>query len=129
MSGKDKGKLVQQNCGNGEDMSWKIEERENNLVFVNKLGTVLDNHGSKNNNGNKVISQNVNNGPNQQWLVNPTDDGKIQVYDSIHNKCIDDTGKKFVGNPYVIWSCDLNNVNQQFKLRLVDESIMNQFGR
>lgn len=121
MSAKEDKELLQQTCGNGEDMAWKIEERENNLVFINKYGTVLDNHGSKNNNGNKVISQIAHNGPNQQWLVDPVADGKMIIYDSIHNKCIDNKGKKEVGSPFVIWNCDLKNVNQQYKLRLVTE--------
>ena len=88
---------------------------------MNKIGLVLDNDGSKGTNGNPVNAQDKHNGPNQQWLVDPIKDGNIIIYDSIHNKCLDDTGIKQAGQFYQIWNCNLKNLNQQFKLKFISK--------
>lgn len=117
-------RLSQQKCDMLDDLLWKIEEikKENNnedIRLVNKAGRVIGNESNKGNNGNPIVGEGVGkNHKNQIWKIELLSNGRIQIVDSVHKKCFDDTGKKGIDKLYHLWGCSKHNKNQWFKLEL-----------
>lgn len=113
------GRLVQQVCGTTSDLLWKKVKIGNNYLFVAQNKLVLDNSGSKTNNGNPVLGYKRHNGLNQQWQIINFKFGKILLRNAQSNKCLDDTGNPRIGGFYHIWSCFIYNQNQWFEYKKI----------
>ena len=65
--------LVQEKCGDSDDLVWDSQKQANGRVFINKTGRVIDimdNSSHKNENGNTIIiGETRNNSHSQIWFI------------------------------------------------------------
>merc|ERR1711957_956349 len=113
----NKGRLVQQTCGDSDDLLWSTEPQGDGIVIKNKTGRVIDNADQNTYNGNQILGNTRNNSPAQIWAVESVGHGDHVHFRNLQrNKCIDDTGRHAVGSVYRLWYCNNDNKNQWFKL-------------
>jgi len=111
------GRLVQDNCGNRSDLLWTAQRHGNGLIILNRTGRAMDNSARRGNNGNPILGYRRNNTPAQIWAIESVRHGNHVHFRNIQrNKCLDDTGRKAVGQRYHLWSCSNGNKNQWFRL-------------
>ena len=112
------GRLVQQKCGDSDDLLWQTEKYSNGLIIKNKTGRVMDNRGQGRRDGNPTLGYSRNNTPAQVWVIESVHNGNhVHIRNLQRNKCFDDTGRNVVGQGYHIWSCSNGNKNQWFLLK------------
>merc|ERR1711957_96141 len=103
--------LVQVNCGNVEDLLWKVEKLEDGLKITNKTKRQMDAMGAR---VYGYVKQNVN---RQVWAIESVNNGKhVTFRNYIQNKCLDDKGKADNNKPYEMAKCDGKSKDQWFLL-------------
>merc|ERR1711957_809436 len=113
----NKERLVQQTCGDSDDLLWSTKPQGDGIVVINKTGRVIDNAEQNAYNGNQILGNTRNNSPAQIWAVESVGHGDHVHFRNLQrNKCIDDTGRHAVGSVYRLWYCNNDNKNQWFKL-------------
>merc|ERR1712032_169977 len=111
------GRLVQQNCNQGSDMMWTAQRHGSGYIVRSRNGRVIDNSARRGNNGNPILGYRRNNTPAQIWAIESVHHGNHVHFRNLQrNKCLDDTGRKGVGQKYHLWSCSNGNRNQWFRL-------------
>merc|ERR1712032_211031 len=89
----------------------------NGLIILNRTGRAMDNAARRGNNGNPILGYRRNNTPAQIWAIESVRHGNHVHFRNIQrNKCLDDTGRKGVGQKYHLWGCSNGNKNQWFRL-------------
>lgn len=118
VSGKNNnGDLVQENCSSNSDVMWNMIYDGENVFVQNQSGRVMDNSGSKNSNGNKILAWSLHSGNNQKWVIEFVGNGNnVHFRNPQTNKCLDNTGEIKKGKYYHIWDCSNSNKNQWFEI-------------
>merc|ERR1712160_37094 len=80
------GALTQQNCGDRDNLLWKVEEYKNGFVIENKTKRVMYNS------GNRMLGYVRNNSWQSIWSIESVMHGKYNTFRNIYRKtyCLDD---------------------------------------
>ena len=117
MSANNKnGRLTQQKCSLSDDLRWRAEKYSNGLLFISKNGSVIDNSYGKSDNGNHILGYQRNNSKAQIWKIEAIKENYVQFSNIDTKKCLDDYGKREIGQFYQLNDCAKVNENQWFRL-------------
>merc|ERR1712166_1066882 len=112
------GDLTQQNCGDRDNLLWKVEEYKNGFVIENATKRVMYNS------GNNMLGYVRNNSWQSIWSIESVMHGKYITFRNIHRKtyCLDDYGKHVKNNKFRTFACSNENKNQWFLLQTPEQT-------
>jgi hypothetical protein len=127
---KPNSRLVQEECKNTLPFAWRIEydQSNNSYFFTSLMGNyVIDNSGSKTENGNHIITWTKVGSNNQKWHIEMWDSKSFFFKNIQSGKCIDVPGGTKNNNAGIqLWDCQKGNTNQHWIFNIINPVTQNE---